>query len=198
MDAWIQSLGYSSSKSSAGRIALAMLQALGGLSGARTIAHKSLIQRLDAMSHGVAESATSEDGQRRHGKTQTRPRCESHEKVMALLKQLHENRTDICKRHLQNLRLEGSSSSLFTARNIVNEISMMCQAWCEAAAAPWSDSCLRLLLDESHLNEISINIVFERPIGTSGPALRISLGTFDLTHPDAVMRLRRLAERHPA
>jgi len=100
---WLRARGFTASKSAAGRVAESMIRALRGLHGVRTIAYRELVDRLDGLSHGVADRAPAEDAGGRRRRSQTRPRCDPYSEMFAMLQRLHGNNTEVAGRHLQNL-----------------------------------------------------------------------------------------------
>lgn len=95
--------GFTATTSAAGRIAMAMIRALGGPIGVGSIAFPELIRKLDDMSHGLVEFASVGNAGRGNGKPQARARFDTRASIFGLLKRLQNNNNEVAERQLQRL-----------------------------------------------------------------------------------------------
>ena len=98
---WFADKGFNVELSDKGRIALQMIRALGGPSGARVVSHPDIVRLLNDMAHGDVElpGEESEDGAKKQARGLARARFTSKDRWIGLLRRIHGNHDVQVKRH---------------------------------------------------------------------------------------------------
>lgn len=119
---WFRGKGISVEMSSAGQIALHLIRALGGTHRASLISHKDILKILNEMAHGEALMGEPGDVNK---KRKVRPRSESRERWIGILKKIHKN---------NDARVTWHWESLINSGVLQVGISLQCQ---ECSQSTW-------------------------------------------------------------